>query len=370
MKNKIVYIVSNIDKAVGFEWIADKIDSSKFQLYFIILNPSDSYLHKWLKSRNISSYYIKHCGKKSFISSLIKILFILKKLKPDVVHTHLLEANLIGLTAAKILGVKKRVYTRHHSTFHHDYFPKGVKYDKWANYMATQIIAISRNVQEVLLKKEGVLKSKTTIIYHGFDFEKFQKIDSQKIISLKSKYNISHNHNPVIGVIARHIKWKGIKYIIEAFKILLIKYPKANLILANSSGPHHKCILDQLNQLNTENYTLIKFEPDLFTLYQLFDVYVHTPIDDTIEAFGQTYVEALAAGIPSVFTLSGVAKEFIKDQKNAFVVGYKNSKEIYHAIESLLENKPLRKKLIENGKQSIKQFNLDLFIKKLEKMYE
>ena len=368
MKNKIVYIVSNIDKAVGFEWIADKIDSSKFQLYFIILNSSDSYLDQWLKARNIPSFYIKYNGKKSFISSFIKILFVLNKLKPDVVHTHLLEANLIGLTAAKILGIRKRIYTRHHSTFHHDYFPKGIKYDRWSNYMSTQIIAISKNVQEVLTNKEGVLKSKTSIIYHGFDFDKFQKIDNQKIIQLKAKYNISHS--PVIGVIARHIKWKGITYIIEAFKMLLIKYPKAKLILANSSGPHHKYILDQLNQLNSENYTLIKFEPDLFTLYQLFDVYAHTPIDDTIEAFGQTYVEALAAGIPSVFTLSGVAKEFIKDQENAFVVGYKNSVEVYHAIESLIENKPLRKKLINNGKQSIKQFSLDLFIKKLEKMYE
>ena len=367
-KIKITYIISNVDKAVGFEWVVENLNSSKYELSFILLNASESYFFSWLKDREIKCYFVQHTGKRNYLPSFLKVFLILLKIKPDVVHTHLLEANLIGLTAAKILGVKKRVYTRHHSTFHHDYFPKGIKYDRWSNYMSTQIIAISKNVQEVLTNKEGVLKSKTSIIYHGFDFDKFQKIDNQKIIQLKAKYNISHS--PVIGVIARHIKWKGITYIIEAFKMLLIKYPKAKLILANSSGPHHKYILDQLNQLNSENYTLIKFEPDLFTFYQLFDVYAHTPIDDTIEAFGQTYVEALAAGIPSVFTLSGVAKEFIKDQENAFVVGYKNSVEVYHAIESLIENKPLRKKLINNGKQSIKQFSLDLFIKKLEKMYE
>ena len=367
MKIKIVYIIAYIDKALAFEWIADKINSSKFELHFIILNSSDSHLYRWLQSRNISSFYIKHNGKKSFISTFIKILFVLNKLKPDVIHTHSIEANLIGLTAAKILGVRKRVYTRHHSTFHHDYFPNAVKYDKWTNFMSTQIIAISNNVQEVLIKKEDVLKKKISIIHHGFDLDKFKKIDEQKILRLRLKYNISHN--PVIGVIARHIKWKGIKYIIEAFKMLLIKYPNALLLLANSSGPHHKYISNQLNQLPPKNYNLIKFEPDLFTLYQLFDIYVHVPIDKTIEAFGQTYVEALAAGIPSVFTLSGIAKEFIKDKENALVVGYKNAKEIHNAIESLLESKILRNELVTNGQKSIKEFNLNLFIAKLEKIY-
>ena len=151
--------------------------------------------------------------------------------------------------------------------------------------------------------------------------------------------------------------------------MLLIKYPNALLLLANSSGPHHKYISNQLNQLPPKNYNLIKFEPDLFTLYQLFDIYVHVPIDKTIEAFGQTYVEALAAGIPSVFTLSGIAKEFIKDKENALVVGYKNAKEIHNAIESLLESKILRNKLVTNGQKSIKEFNLNLFIAKLEKIY-
>ena len=105
MKIKIVYIIAYIDKALAFEWIADKINSSKFELHFIILNSSDSHLYRWLQSRNISSFYIKHNGKKSFISTFIKILFVLNKLKPDVIHTHSIEVDYIGLTAAKKLNL-------------------------------------------------------------------------------------------------------------------------------------------------------------------------------------------------------------------------------------------------------------------------
>ena len=41
---------------------------------------------------------------------------LLLKIKPHTVHTHLFDANLSGLMAAKLLGIKKRIYTRHHST--------------------------------------------------------------------------------------------------------------------------------------------------------------------------------------------------------------------------------------------------------------
>ena len=122
------------------------------------------------------------------------------------------------------------------------------------------------------------------------------------------------------------------------------------------------------NNLPDSCYTEIKFENNLFALYKLFDIYVHTPVNKEIEAFGQTYVEALVSGIPSVFTLSGVANEFIKDKENALVVDYCNSEQIYSSINKIINDDVLRKKIIAQGKEAVKQFNLDLFISKLEKL--
>ncbi len=142
------------------------------------------------------------------------------------------------------------------------------------------------------------------------------------------------------------------------------------LILANAVGSEKNYIQKLLKEnIPKENYIEITFEYDLFALYQLFNIYVHTPINKEIEAFGQTYVEALAAGIPSVFTLSGVASEFVKNEENALVVEYKNSDEIVNALLKLTEESVLREKLIQNGKESINQFSLAIFIQKLETLY-
>ena len=105
-------------------------------------------------------------------------------------------------------------------------------------------------------------------------------------------------------------------------------------------------------------------------MYQLFDVFIHVPIDKEVEAFGQIYVEALAAGIPSIFTLSGVASEFIKHEHNALVVEYENENDIYNALIRLIQNQSIREKLITNGKIASERFNLNKMISKLEELYD
>lgn len=369
-RTKITYILSNIDKAIAFEWIAEKLNSEKFELSFILLNSKSPFLFEWLKQRNVECYFISHQGKKSYVSSFFKTISALKKIKPQIVHTHLLDANLIGLFAAKLLGIKKRIYTRHHSTFHHVYFPKSVKWDRITNSLATDVVAISENVKDVLIQRENVAAEKISFIHHGFDLEKFSSVNKDEIDQCKLKYGISNADFPIVGVISRYVHWKGIQDTIIAFKHLLIDYPNAKLILANAVGPNKDYIKQMLEEeLQPNQYIEIVFEPNLFVLYQLFNVYVHVPIDKHSEAFGQTYVEALAAGIPSVFTLSGVATEFVKHNENALVVNYGNSHDIYHAIKRILADNELKMKLVANGKKSISIFELEVFINKLEKLY-
>jgi len=142
------------------------------------------------------------------------------------------------------------------------------------------------------------------------------------------------------------------------------------MILANAQGDMEDELFYQLEKLNSDQFCTIKFEKDLYSLYQLFDVFVHVPIDKHSEAFGQTYVEALAAGIPSVFTLSGIATEFINDAENAVVVDYKNADAIYDGINLILNNPDLKNKLISNGRNDVMQkFDVIKMINSLEDLY-
>ena len=105
--------------------------------------------------------YFKFNGKKSSYPRLIlKLYNLFKEQKPEIVHAHFLDATIISLTAALLAGVKHRIYTRHHSTYHHKFAKKGVLYDKYSNMLATTIIAVSGVVEKVLLQNEQVPKRK------------------------------------------------------------------------------------------------------------------------------------------------------------------------------------------------------------------
>lgn len=369
MRKKVVYIISEIDKALAFEWIAERLDKSSFDLSFILLNGGDSFLEKFLKDRNIPVKRFSCSGKKDWPGVWLKIFFHLKKIKPDVVHCHLLQANILGLSAAKAAGIPQRLYTRHHSDFHHRYFPKGVKWDKFCNRLATKIVAPSGAVKEVLIQQEGVPESKIQVIYHGFDLNYFKVVPEDLVEVLKEKYN-PQSRKPVIGVISRFTELKGIQFIIPAFKELLEEFPDALILFFNARGDYASQLEETLSALPAGSYKTVAFENELAAIYRLFDVFVQVSTDTNIEAFGQTYVEALAAGVPSVFTLSGIAGDFIREGENAVVVPFSDSNSIFEGMKRILTDDKLKQRLIKEGARSVdEKFDITKMMRSLENLY-
>lgn len=367
---KIVYIISDINKALAFEWIAAYLDKQKFTLSFILLQRQPAELEVFLKTKKIPCQTLYYRGKRDFPRMLLQLYQHLKRERPDVVHCHLFNGSLIGLTASKLAGITKKVYTRHHSDYHLRYFPKGIKWDKWCNRMATDIVAPSGAVVEVLRNFEKVTESKIKLIHHGFDLGYFNHIPKDRIAGLREKYKVD-GYWPITGVISRFTELKGIQYIIPAFQRLLSNYPDALLMLFNAQGDYKREILQLLEALPQKNYRVVAFENDIAAAYRLFDVFIQASTDRTIEAFGQTYVEALASKVPSIFTLSGIAPDFIKDCHNAYVVPFKDSNAIYNKFLEILSDTEKARKIAEQGAKDVQElFSIDKMIHSLEALYE
>ena len=148
-KKKIVYIVSHVHKSLAFEWIAKGLQNH-YELSFILLNPTESALETFLLMQKIPVRRIRYRGKKDFMVAFIKTFFVLVIHRPQIIHAHLLDAQLIGLTSAWLAGVKKRIYSRHTSNYHQVYHPSGVRYDQWSNWLSTHIVSISQATDKTL----------------------------------------------------------------------------------------------------------------------------------------------------------------------------------------------------------------------------
>ncbi len=372
-KIRVTYVIATNLRFKIFEWICRELSRERFELSFILLNQSQTELAEYLTAQNLPFCSIKYSSKYSFnlFVAIWKIYRYCRKNKIDIIHTHGVDACLAGLIGACFAGVKIRIQTRHHGGPFSwpQRVPWGGVYDQFNNFLSSKIIAPSRQVKDTLVSCDRAAPRKIVLMHHGFDLEAFANVSEENVQNIKYKYNI-RNVGPVVGVVARYVEYKGINYIIQAFGRLLEDYPSAFLILANARGNYREVIHRQLQSIPNNRYVEVPFDNDIQALYSLFDVFVHVPIAPELEAFGQVYVEALAAGIPSVFTPAGIVDEFVIHNKHAYLVDYQNSSQIYKGIKTILENSSLRELLISNGYQKVQEmFNLKQMINSLEALY-
>lgn len=364
---RIVFIASGVVQAQTWEWLIEHLQR-RVELRFILLNEGDSHFERVARGLWPHVERVTYRSPKDLPRAFFQVWRLLVKWAPDAVHVHLKIAGLIALPAAALAGVKERIYTRHHSTYHHKYFPRAVKQDRFTNWCATTIVAISAVVEEVLTDLEGVDPGRIQIIHHGFDLDRAREVSSEVVQQMREAYNPS-KRSPVIGVVSRYEKFKGVEYTVEAFKRLLVTHPNALLLLAGAYGPDAEAIRQVVETLPTASYVEVEFEPDIFTLYRLFDVFVHVPVDRSIEAYGMIYVEALAAEVPSIVTLSGVATEFIEADRQALVVPYRDAGAIHEALERLLGDEDLRRSLTREGSMAVERFGLEGFVEAHARLY-
>lgn len=355
MKNlRLTYVLCKISGYNQYLWVAEALRKQGYQVSFIFLDNTTDTLKTILTDKGFICYQLAVESKKGIPLAIVKTIQIFRKEKTNIVHTHLVEASLVGLSAAKICGIKKRVHTRHHSDFHHKYHPKGVMLDNLINLLSTDIIAVSKSVMNIVETKEKFHTNKTKQIYHGIRLEEFDRVSSERIQRVKSTYVISGY--PVIGMVSRYESGKGIEYGIAAFQKLIVEYPCARLVIANAFGSDATAIKSQLATLPPDSFIEIIHENDIAALYKCLDVLLHTPVDVTYEAFGQVYIEAMAASIPLVCTLSGVASEYIKNNRNAIVVDYKNAEEIYAGVKKYLSDATFTKNIVQEARENVVMF--------------
>jgi len=97
---------------------------------------------------------------------------------------------------------------------------------------------------------------------------------------------------------------------------------------------------------------------ELFSFYRIAQVYV-LPTQSHSEGFPRTIWEAMANCIPVVTTNVGSIPYFIKNEKHALLVEPCRTDELHLAVKRIIEDDILRKKLIRNAFDLVKEVTLE-----------
>ena len=353
-----------------FEWICRELHGRRYNFTFLLMHPGESPLAAPLETLGVPCKHIRFRKRSDLPHAAWEIYRFCRGRRFDLAHMHFMNACIAGLPASALAGIKVRLHTRHHSSPHPSSHRKRweLLFDAFNNRLSTGVIAPCEDVRRRLCD-EGVRDECVVVIHHGFDLEAFRNVSPERIEGLRRKYGIPAG-TPVIGSLSRFIRPKGVESVVEAFRRLGETRPDARLVLANAWGPHAEAIRVRLARLPAARYVEIAYEPDVFALYRLFDIFTFVPVAPHVEGFGQTYVEALAAGVPSIFAKAGVAHELIRHRENAWVVDYDNPDQIHEAMKTLLDDSTLRESLIRQGQESLEAFELKRHVDQLDRYYQ
>lgn len=109
--------------------------------------------------------------------ALARITAILRRERPDIVHTHCSKAGALGRLAAVLAGVPVRVHTYHGCIFEHHFGPVQSRLylgiERLLSRITTRAIALSRSQAEVLGRNYRVLpQEKISIIRNGYELSR------------------------------------------------------------------------------------------------------------------------------------------------------------------------------------------------------
>lgn len=315
MRKKIVIIINNF--AVGgverfFLNVLPRLDKEKIELYLVTVWGSGS-LEKNYSHLNIPIYFAgtKVKFKKNLLLKLyltiiapitfIKLLIILHKIKPDIVLTCLCQADILGILAAWLSHVKKRIIGQHDIKSLHP-FIKCLKKAFGFN-LATDVIANSQTTQHFLINYFGVSPEKIIVIPNGIDINQFTK----DVTPVKIRDNLT------LGFVGRLEPVKGVQYLLDALKMLKKKHnltPKTILI---GDGSLRHGFEHYVRSNNLSNVHFVGATTDVANALKHIDILI---IPSLSEGFGLVVLEGLVAGKIVVASDLPVIRDLIINGKN------------------------------------------------------
>lgn len=160
-----------------------------------------------------------------------------------------------------------------------------------------------------------------------------------------------------IGVLYHTMPHKGLKYSLEAIKILKKKYLDLEVYMFG--------VPDRPKGFPSWiHYTKKATQEQTIEIYNKVTVWICATID---EGYGLTGLEAIACGDVLVSTAYTGVLEYAKNGYNALLSPVKDVDGLVQNVERVFEDENLRKELVQNAQQSVKNLSWDIALDKFER---
>jgi glycosyltransferase involved in cell wall biosynthesis len=279
----------------------------------------------------------------------------LKKLKPDIVHTHTAKAGFVGRLVCLLFLPKAKVIHTFHGHLLNGYFSKWktvlvVMIERLFALFTDFIFAVGNQVKDDLLKAGIGNAEKIIVTYPGIAVS----TDHDKTY-IRKELEISDSEIVIIFV-GRLTKIKRPDRLIDAFREVSKVVPNITLLVVGDGE-----LRESASKLSSGlKIKFLGWRTDVNNLVAASDIAVLTSDN---EGMPITLIESSYLGVPCISTNVGSVKDVIIDAKTGYLTSL-DQKAIAERIEQLAISPSLRKKFGEAASAHAREnFSVEAMIK-------
>lgn len=294
--------------------------------------------HEIVMTRSISPW-------RDFLS-LLQLVALFRRERPDIVHVHTPKASLLGMIAAWGARVPCRIFHIHglpHST------ATGLKRFilRWSTKvpasLATRVICVSNSVSASAVDEYICQREKVTVFGKGSinGVDALERFIPAKRSGTRREQRLGITSNDLaIGFVGRLARDKGLCELHESWLTIRREFPNTYLVLAGTPDDRDPTPIRILDSFaSDERVRMLGWVKDTAEAYSLLDILV---LPSYREGLGMVILEAGAMQVPSVATRVVGCMDAVVDGVTGLLVNARDTAQLVQALRTYLTNPDLR----------------------------
>lgn len=310
------------------------------------------------------------------LEALYRLVRLMYRERPDVVHTHTAKAGTLGRLAALTFNVTRRrhrrcvvIHTFHGHVFSGYFGPVASavvkKVEQAMALISDRIVTISASQRHDICQRYGIApEAKTEVVELGIDLDSLLTLERDTALRQELGYA---PEDIVFGYVGRLAPIKNLPLLIRAFARVAVSVPRARLMLVGDGE-----LRDSLGSLVRELALgpLVRFtgwQRNLEAVYGAMDVCVLTSRN---EGTPMALIEALAAARPVVATAVGGVVDVVRDGATGLIVPSHGLEALAGAMLRLARDPAERQRFGAAGREEMaRRFSLERLVSEMSGLY-
>jgi glycosyltransferase involved in cell wall biosynthesis len=296
------------------------------------------------------------------MKALLALARYLRHNNLDVVHTHDLYSNLLGVPAAWLARVPRIVSSRRDLGSWWWYTPRNRKILRSIQRLSHVVVANSEMVRQHLINHDGFSPAHVRVLYNGIDVERFANVEGTR------NELGSYSGNKLIAVSANmHTHTKGHDRIITAAQTVCSAIPDCVFVFIGDGALRSQFERKVRSLALEENFLFLGQRNDVAALLARCDVGL---LASSAEGLPNAVLEYMAAGLPVVATSVGGIPEIIGQSQAGLLVPPETPDALADALIAVLKDPAKAKAMGQAGKKRVhEEFSFDRLLEDLQNLY-